>query len=1057
MSCSREPSETMIDSTIQSISFQELINKKGLDSEAFQHAAIRLSDPIEKHAAWIFQHIYAKPYTAQAKHTSGIARFHHGMQHICRVAIYIPVFANLYRKYDVKEAYELTDNDIKLLQIAALFHDAGREDDNVDYWDHDSAALACFYLANMDDVPEDKFLQIAMAIANKDINEKFYQFISCKKNSSIEYKLLPKNPQKNMLQQILANADCLDIIRARPYFDANYLDFYKQIVEKQDSSMDSPLDVMAKLITEARSIINKHGDSFHHTKSAIKLKYENEKGFTLILESIDASQHPIIKQLYNNGSLLTKNELRALTPFISFYSFTRKKGLEEKNLEAALREGKLFYRGVVAPSSIHRKPITQEGVLPREATFAEIEILKLLRRPNIATTSSKADRFEKSGNPDRSISLLGWGNSIARAAGFIILNIPISNITSIASVDTHSGWFKKDLQQEFDSTNTLFKTMQIQNDIKKLLHESKMGGSAVLIGKNYFSHNEIIANLKRCHAIGFSNDPNVGNGHCTGNDESPSLHSPLLQAVFLQKEYEKITGKLLPIFEYSGIHNFLIKQETLTEEKIIDLWISMCRDYLKSMVENFDHFDDSQKLKFSSQLINLEIENIKIHAMYGMGNYIFSNILITRKIAKAMSAGDSNYPSTLQKIISKKIETLTVSFIQELDFSIQCQMWAYQNDFGRANKLLASGKYLPNIFHAAFLHERFDFIDHWYHNKSLKIQDDVSLINLVIKNRDNKVLLYLLKSQANIQHCDQEGYTPLLNAIKENNVEALILLLLFGASPNEETSSKQATHPIFMATAYNRPEMINILIYFGANINNSYEISIQSIIGMGKTDLQKNQLRKLFFSENTNAHHVRGFTTLHLAVLMGSEKLVKALLTKGSKGNKITWSLKLATAMNFQRIVNLLNNKQRDPIKINNDYFKADPNIALLAYVKAITLLNHHNLLCDTNLEIISKLKNYERVAQIIVILNKNNLWTDINKNALMHCKTLDYADELKEIKRLDEKKSLTNIKFNAIMKEELTQNLVMRGNFFHLKEEILKKQIEVTQPNSAISSPALK
>jgi len=58
---------------------------------------------------------------------SGIAREIHGIQHVSRAALYIPVLANLYRRYDDPEALKLTDEDIKFIQIAALFHDSMRQ------------------------------------------------------------------------------------------------------------------------------------------------------------------------------------------------------------------------------------------------------------------------------------------------------------------------------------------------------------------------------------------------------------------------------------------------------------------------------------------------------------------------------------------------------------------------------------------------------------------------------------------------------------------------------------------------------------------------------------------------------------------------------------------------------------------------------------------------------------------------------------------------------------------------------------------------------------------
>jgi len=111
--------------------YSDLFQKK--DSEKLTIAA-----DIAVHANWISENIFQQPYEQEGY--KDIPRKFHGAQHACRVALYIPIFINLWSKYhDTNE--QLTDIDIKYLQIAALFHDSGREGDDRDneIWEKDSA------------------------------------------------------------------------------------------------------------------------------------------------------------------------------------------------------------------------------------------------------------------------------------------------------------------------------------------------------------------------------------------------------------------------------------------------------------------------------------------------------------------------------------------------------------------------------------------------------------------------------------------------------------------------------------------------------------------------------------------------------------------------------------------------------------------------------------------------------------------------------------------------------------------------------------------------------
>jgi len=125
----------------------DILRAKNLAPDLFS-GQLALKADIHLHAAWAYRNIYSVKYNnhqgQHSLHASGIARYSHGIMHTASTAIYVPALVNLYRRYHDMEAIELSDEDIKLLQIAALWHDAAREDDGEDKWDHESALMLYF-------------------------------------------------------------------------------------------------------------------------------------------------------------------------------------------------------------------------------------------------------------------------------------------------------------------------------------------------------------------------------------------------------------------------------------------------------------------------------------------------------------------------------------------------------------------------------------------------------------------------------------------------------------------------------------------------------------------------------------------------------------------------------------------------------------------------------------------------------------------------------------------------------------------------------------------------
>lgn len=199
--------------------------------------------PIERHAEFCFSLIYRHPYpgvenmssrhgsetdddeeqVASAVATSSetavgdskttkeeaIPRTMHGIAHVSRVALYVMAFYHLYRSQDL--TISITQEDLKLLQIAALFHDSAREGDGIDYWDCESASLLYHYLMQLG-VPEEKAIQFAEVIANKDMTSNYNKLVKDHDNV-ISWKNMPVQ-EKSIYMKLLHDADCLYFARS---------------------------------------------------------------------------------------------------------------------------------------------------------------------------------------------------------------------------------------------------------------------------------------------------------------------------------------------------------------------------------------------------------------------------------------------------------------------------------------------------------------------------------------------------------------------------------------------------------------------------------------------------------------------------------------------------------------------------------------------------------------------------------------------------------------------------------------------------------------------------
>ncbi|KTD53009.1 SidE phosphodiesterase domain-containing protein [Legionella quateirensis] len=615
----------------------DILKRKGIEPFDPQKDTIRLSDDISVHSKLLFKKVYSRPHILDVTEVTEINRDLHGLQHVNRVAYYIPVLVNLYRRYGDVDAEALTSEDIKLIQIAALFHDAGRErGEGIDYWDQDSALLAFYYYSKVLQVSDAKAKLLAEAIANKDMKEgKYYQLVS-NEHGELSWKLI-KQRKKNIYQKVLHDSDSIDVLRARSTnsYNAQYLDFYQDIAKENTQAKDE----MTELIYEARSLIENQGDGFLRQKSNVKKYYEHVKGYQRTVTQIAAStakqsKYHVLRTLYTPDiDSLPLKQLQQMKLINKPVAYDPEHVLDEVNMHAAMEQGIVFARGIADPSATVNK--NNKNI----ETQAELEIRKTLRRKGKPTRTQKADRLMKHGNPNRSVALVGFGAVPFAAAGFLIVdNDPKhQHIKSIAKTNIVSGFGKKKTIAGVDGARDDVKLKETA--LLDLIASLQIGG-----GNNKSAHSEIIYNVDQFDAIYFTQDAVFANkqlrGTTDGIAEAFHKHAPLLQAIYLQKEYEKQTGIKLTLFEYSGIHRFTKEQADINNSDSAALFRTMCRDFIHAQVASS-----------SPEFLTMTVEQIKIFSMYG------DLYAVVGREKKFLQAADTYLPDELRESINTEIET----------------------------------------------------------------------------------------------------------------------------------------------------------------------------------------------------------------------------------------------------------------------------------------------------------------------------------------------------------------------------------------------------------------
>ncbi|MBA2656157.1 MAG: NAD-dependent ubiquitin ligase [Tatlockia sp.] len=225
---------------------------------------------------------------------------------------------------------------------------------------------------------------------------------------------------------------------------------------------------------------------------------------------------------------------------------------------------------------------------------------------------------KETGNPGRSVTLAGVGSVSFSGTGFYISHLDTSRIISISPVDDDSGHFAK---EHMKLANHL-QPEKVIMELQKLTDLQKNGGrtrkhiSTRAVFKNttreyhLSHHNELTYDIRSSDISGiYYTETKVW---ATEDNVLPGP-SAKLQAAYLQKEYERIKGIVLPLYHYNDTNGLFTAHESFSDEMLVQFWEDVVNHYLEEMLN-----------KEPTIVLSLSTEEIKISAVYNFKNNALS-------------------------------------------------------------------------------------------------------------------------------------------------------------------------------------------------------------------------------------------------------------------------------------------------------------------------------------------------------------------------------------------------------------------------------------------------
>ena len=215
---------------------------------------------------------FAEIYSGEVKKIFQEATFLvvHGSIHVSHVALMVPVMFNFYQTIKDKRVINITEEEIKALQIAALFHDYGRTKQKND-------------LANDTEIMEETGAEQCRVYLetcgfDKSIAEKMKQAITFKDKNEIGDRYSGKSfENKCIFREILQNCDCIGYLRAHDAsFNPKYLDVTRrlQMPDFKFEQRNEAFETLYRILDANKLFLMSIGDSPDDEYQPLSQKYE---------------------------------------------------------------------------------------------------------------------------------------------------------------------------------------------------------------------------------------------------------------------------------------------------------------------------------------------------------------------------------------------------------------------------------------------------------------------------------------------------------------------------------------------------------------------------------------------------------------------------------------------------------------------------------------------------------------------------------------------------------------------------------------------------------------
>ena len=185
---------------------------------------------------------------------------------------------------------------------------------------------------------------------------------------------------------------------------------------------------------------------------------------------------------------------------------------------------------------------------------------------------------------------------------------------------------------------------------------------------------------------------------------------------------------------------------------------------------------------------------------------------------------------------------------------------------------------------------------------------DEELQNAITANDPGRVA-YLLAHKARMDVRDGDGYTPLINSVRNGFTEIATYLLNHGAAA--EQTDRSGWTPLMFAVWANNEEMVRLLLAHGAKLENTDAKGVTPLGLAAQNNKLKAAQALIAAGADVNRPVAQGgYTPLMLATVAGSRDLTTELLAHGANVNAANrggvTALMIASAGNRSGLVELL-------------------------------------------------------------------------------------------------------------------------------------------------------